>query len=251
MTTTTLTQNQVKIGEIREIALFISVNNLNPAIFTEEFLRKGHIIEKDLQLTKQPQIDSNRCQVNFSNNSSILAQHNGIAFLETISNKDLAKVKIGKIAQNCLDRLENVEYQGIKIEIKRLIPLPKNRDAARSYLSEYLIASGPWQTYGKAPIKTGINFLYELDRCQLNLAISEATIRQSTKDGVEQKEIGGLLFAGSFRYPQFKDISNQVRIGQLNYLLENWREDWQEFQQVVDRVLLNQEDTLLQRIMFS
>ena len=251
MTATTAPKNKVQLGEIKEIAIAISGKNFNPTIFTEEFLREKCIIEEDLQLLKPPQTSSNGCQLSFSNNVGVVAQPNGIVFLEVITNKDLSEVKIGKIAHNCLDNLANVEYQGIKIETKKLIPIPNNRDAARSYLSEYLIAAGSWQTYGKAPVRTGINFLYELDRRQLNMAISEATIQESTKEGMKQKEIGGLLFAGSFRYPQFKDISNQVRIGKIKYILENWREDWQEFQQVVDRVLLNQDDTLLQRMMFS
>ena len=251
MTATIATENKIQLREIKEISISLSVKNLNPSIFTEEFLRTGNIIEDDLQLIKPPQKTAHFCQVKFNNNSSILAQSNRINFAEVISDKDLSDVKLGRTAHRCLDNLVNVEYQEIKIETKRLIPLPKNRDAARSYLSEYLIAAGSWQTYGKAPVKTGINFLYELDRRKLNMSISEATIHQSTKDGTKQKEIGGLLFTGSFKYPQFEDDSNPVKIGKIKYILENWREDWQEFQQIIDRVLLSKDDISLQRIMFS
>ncbi|MEO1466943.1 MAG: hypothetical protein AAFR89_12130, partial [Cyanobacteria bacterium J06633_1] len=175
-----------------------------------------------------------------------LARQNGIAFLERVRGND-GQIKAQSAVDKCICQLTGVAYQGLKIEAKRLIPIPNN-GAARSYLSEFLVASGGWQNYGRSPVKTGINFLYDLGRCQLTMAISEATIKQESKEDAWTKDTGGLLFSGIFKYPPFKEGNTADEAKQA---IANSQQDWQEFNQIIDRVFLNPEDSMLQRILFA
>ncbi|MEM8718462.1 MAG: hypothetical protein AAGE84_04015 [Cyanobacteria bacterium P01_G01_bin.39] len=243
MTATTLSQNRIQ--EIKEMAIAIAIKELTPLIITENFVRENEIVSSDWKLTQAPFVHHDRSQLSFDSRVTILAKQNGIAFIERIKD-DNAPLQIESVADRCVARLTDVEYQGLKLETKRLISIPNN-DAARSYLTEFLVASGAWQNYGQAPVKTGINFLYDLGRCKLTMAISEATIRQENKEDTGQQDIGGLLFSGTFAYPAFKGD----KIIQAKETIANCSKDWQEFNQMIDRVFLDRENGMLQRIMFE
>ncbi|MEL6928235.1 MAG: hypothetical protein AAFO95_06350 [Cyanobacteria bacterium J06600_6] len=245
MTAITSLQNRAKIKEIQEIAIALAIKDFAPEIITEEFVRQNKIVNADWKLNQAPFEHHDRAQLAFDSNVTIVAQKSGIAFIERISNKD-AQLQAQSVADKCVTQFTGAEYQGMKLEAKRLIPIP-NDDATRSYLTEFLVASGAWQNYGQAPVKTGINFLYNLGRCQLNMAISEATIKQENKQDAWSEDMGGLLFAGTFKYPPF-DGDN---INQSKKAIANCTKDWQEFNQIIDRVFLNSEDSLLQRILFE
>ena len=245
MTAATSLRNKAQIKEIQEIAIALAIKDFDPAIITEEFVRQNKIVNPDWKLNQAPLEHYDRAQLAFDSNVTILAQKSGIAFIERISDND-AQLQAQSVASRCVSQLTDVEYQGIKLEAKRLIPIP-NDDAPRSYLTEFLVASGAWQNYGQAPVKTGINFLYNLGRCQLNMAISEATIKQENKEDAWSQDMGGLLFSGTFKYPPF----DGDKISKAKQAIANYPKDWQEFNQIIDRVFLNSEDSLLQRILFE
>ncbi len=244
MIASTSPQNKAQIQEIKEIAIAIAIKDFSPLMITESFVKENEIVNSDWKLTQAPFTHHHRSQLAFDSKVTILAQKNGIAFIERI-NEDNTQLQIKSVADKCVNKLTDVEYQGIKIEAKKLIPIPNN-DAARSYLTEFLVASGAWQDYGQAPVKTGINFLYDLGRCKLNMAISEATIKQENTEKSWEQDMGGLLFSGTFKYPPF----DKARISQTKQAIANCQQDWQEFNQIVDRVFLNQDNGILQRFLF-
>ena len=250
MTATTPHQNKTQLGEIKEMAIALAVKDFSPSIITEEFIRQNNIINPEWKITQTPFVHHDRSQLTFDSGVAILAQKNGMAFIEKVSTLNRPKhdtqLQIKSVADRCVSKLSNAEYQGVKIDAKRLIPIPNN-GAARSYLTEFLVASGPWQNYGQAPVKTGINFLYDLGRCKLNIAISEAVIKQENKEDAWSQDMGGLLFSGTFKYPAF-DGERMIRAKQV---ISNSQQDWEEFNQIVDRIFLNQENGILQRFLFE
>ncbi|MEM8830373.1 MAG: hypothetical protein AAGE96_13585 [Cyanobacteria bacterium P01_G01_bin.19] len=244
MTLTTSTREETQIREIKEVAIMIAIENLDPRRITEEFIKVNQIINSNARLTQAPHIHHDLAQLAFDNGVTIIARQNGMAFIEKIDERS-HPLQITTVATQCIAKLSNINCQGLKIEAKRLIPVP-NQNAPRSYLTEFLVASGAWQNYGQAPVKTGINFLYDLGRCKLNMAISEATIKQENKNQTWQKDSGGLLFSGTFTYPAFEGD----KLTQAKQAIANSQSDWQEYNQIIDRVFLNREDSLLQKIMF-
>lgn len=244
MTATTPNQNKTQIGEIKEMAIALAIKDFSPSIITEEYVKQNNIVDSEWKLI-QTHVHHDRSQLTFDSGVGILAQKNGVAFIERIK-KDNTQLQIKSVANRCVSKLTDAEYQGIKLEAKRLIPIPNN-DAARSYLTEFLLASGPWQNYGQAPVKTGINLLYDLGRCKLNIAISEAVIKQENKEDAWSQDMGGLLFSGTFKYPSFSG-ERMIRAKQA---IANTQQDWEEFNQIVDSVFLNRENGILQKILFD
>ncbi|MEM9511030.1 MAG: hypothetical protein AAGA16_25735 [Cyanobacteria bacterium P01_E01_bin.35] len=245
MTLTTPSRDKTHVQEIKEIAIAIAIENLEPRRITEEFIKANQIVDSRSQLNQTPYVHHDRAQLAFDNGVTIIARQNSLAFIEKI-NEGTNLLQITIVASQCIAKLSNINCQGLKLEAKRLIPIP-NKDASRSYLTEFLVASGAWQNYGLSPVKAGINFLYDLDRCKLNMAISEATIKQKNKEQTWQKDGGGLLFSGTFTYPVFE----RDKLTHAKQAIANSQSDWQEFKQIIDRVFLNPENILLQKIMFE
>ena len=245
MKLTTPAREGTQIQEIKEVAIAIAIEKLDPRRITEEFIKANQIINSSSQLTQAPYVHHDRAQLAFDNGVTIIARQNGIAFIEKIEERS-HPLQITTVATQCIAKLSNINCQGLKLEAKRLIPIP-NEDAPRSYLTEFLVASGPWQNYGQSPVKTGINFLYDLGRCKLNMAIGEATIKQENKKSRWERDSGGLLFSGAFTYPAFEGD----KLTQAKKTISHSQSDWQEFNQIIDRVFLNRENGILQRMMFD
>ncbi|MEL6439789.1 MAG: hypothetical protein AAFQ80_11110 [Cyanobacteria bacterium J06621_8] len=245
MTAATPFQNQAQIQDIREFAIVLAVSDLDPSRITEEFIRAQKIIDSRFQLRGASTRNPQRSQLVFDNGITIIARTNGIALIEKISDRP-EDPQVSTVAAKWVASLPNLDYQGLKLEAKRLIPIP-NQDAARSFLTEFLVASGAWQSYGQAPVKTGINFQYELGRCKLNLAIAEAIIKQENQADPWQQDVAGLLFSGTFIYPAFKDN----KLTQAQQAIANSQSDWQEFNQIIEQVFLNPDNAILQQVMFG
>lgn len=228
-----------EIREIQEIAIAISAKNLNPTMLSQEFLKQTGIVPNEWELSKQPVLGPNLSQVTFQNGVSIVAQPRTITFMEAIGSKKITELNIPNIARQYVAKLPNAEYQGLSISPKSLVPFPGSQDGARNYITRTLLAPGPWQDYGNAPLQAGLNLLYQLDRCQLSLSINEAKIAMPDKS-----TIPALLFAGNFNYNTANN-SPQERVTQLTKSIDDWETDLKAFQEIVNqRFLAQQQETV-------
>lgn len=226
-----------QIKEIQELAITIAAKNLNPTILSEEFLKFSGIVPEDWELAKQPILGPNGAQVTFQNGVSIVAQPRTVTFMEGIANKALDELQVPAIAQQYVVKLPKAEYQNLSTNPKCLVPLPNNPDSARQYITQTLMAPGPWQNVGIAPVQAGINLLYRLERCQLSLSINEATIQMPDKSS-----LAALLFAGNFNYA-IETGSPQERLERLQQAIGEWQSDLKTFQEIVNQRFLAQAPT--------
>ncbi len=227
-----------KMQEIQEIALTIAAKTLNPAILSEEFLKFSGIVPSDWELAREPVLNPNLAQVTFQNGVSIVAQPRTITFVESLSNPENKEPKIPAIARQYVEKLPNADYQTLTISPKNIVPFPGDRDAVRRYITGTLLAAGPWQEFGQAPVQAGINFLYQLERCMFNLNINEANIQMP-----DQTTIPALLFAGNFVY-NIASNSQQERLEQLGTAIDGWRTVLESFREVVNQRFLGQQATV-------
>ncbi|MGK7872625.1 MAG: hypothetical protein AB4426_04730 [Xenococcaceae cyanobacterium] len=234
--------SQTPIREIEEIAIAISAKELNPTILTHDFLKFSGIVPKDWELGKQPVLSARLAQLSFQNGVNIVAQPRTISFIETISTKDVEKLKAPEVARKYIEKLPHAEYEGLNISPKSLVPFPQHQDAARRYVTETLLAPGPWQEFGKAPVQAGINLLYQLDRCQLSLSINEANLRQEGKP-----TIPALLFSSNFNY-NFNQYSAHERPRQLGERIDNWKTDLEMFREIIQQWFLKQQESVFPSI---
>ena len=219
---------------IQEIGITIYAKNLNPTMLTQDFLKLSGIIDNDWELAKKPILSPRGSQISFKNGVNIVAQPNTINFIEAIRNKEIKQLQAPAIAQKYVDKLPNAEYQGLSTSPKSIITLNTRPDAARNYIVETLLAPGSWLNFGKAPVQAGINFSYQLERCQFSLNINEARLRQT-----EKQTISAILFAGNFNY-NIVNSQPDERLPLLVKLINNWETDWQTFQELITQKFLVQ-----------
>jgi hypothetical protein len=232
--TSTNPQNPVEMREIEELAIGISAANLNPTMLREDVLKFSGIIPNDWTLAKQPVMNPNFAQVTFQNGISVVAQPRVVTFLEAIGSKEMSEMQMPMVARKYVEKLPNAQYQGLSISPKIVVPFPGAQDSARQYITQTLLSAGAWQDFGKAPIQAGINILYELDECQLNLSINEAKLQMP-----DQSTVAGILFSGSFNYNIASD-SEEERLAKLQQNIDKWQSDLAIFREIINERFLGQ-----------
>jgi hypothetical protein len=216
------TDNYSAIKFIEEIGIVISAKELTPTINSLEYLKFSGTIPKDWQVAQPPILNPNFAQLNFENGVNIIAQPRNVSFIENL----------GSVVSKYVEKLPHAEYQTVSICPKILIPLPGSPDAPRKFITEMLFSGGSWQELGNKPLQAGVNLVYQLDKCQLNLNISEVQLQQSDRTGVSS-----LLFAGSYNYA----LINGERPQQLEYLLPiiaNCKNDFLNFRDIIEQKFL-------------
>lgn len=118
------------------------------------------------------------------------------------------------------------------------MPLKGGPDSARRYITRTLLAPGSWQEIGKMPMQASLNLLYELDRCQLSLAINEASVQMQ-----DQTAVPAVLFSGSFNYA-VANTDQTDRLNQISKSIEHWDLDYSVFRELVEQRFLTSNDSL-------
>jgi hypothetical protein len=220
---------------IEEISLTIAAQGLAPSMMSQDFLKFSGIIPQDWELAQQPILNPNYAQLNFTNGVGINAQPRTINLSESLNNKKVADITIDQVADKYLEKMPHAEYIGLSFNPKLLIPFPQTPFAVRQYITESLLGSGAWKHIGKAPIQASVNLLYQLDRCQLSINISEANLQRP-----QAAPITALLFAGTFGYSVRAEAEkSDDRKTQMISFLEQWQTDLEEFRAIVHQKFLD------------
>ncbi len=213
---------------LEEVAITIVAKDLNPTMVSQDFLKFSGIIPKEWELSQQPVLNPGKAQLNFKNGVSINAQPGSITFNESASNKKFDEINIPNIAAEYAKKLPHADYIGVSFNPKVLLPFPNNHQTARKYITGQLLGSGSWKEIGKAPVQAGLNLMYVLDRCQLNISIAEAKIQQP-----KQPSVFAVLFSGSFNYILGNSASSPDKLNKLIQALNFWRSDLTSFREIV------------------
>ncbi|MGK7943333.1 MAG: hypothetical protein AB4058_02570 [Microcystaceae cyanobacterium] len=222
----------IELKEIQELALTIAAKNLNPTMLSEEFLKFSGVVPQEWELARQPSISPNFSQVTFKNGINVVAQPRSITFVEQMGNRQLDELQVSNLASQYVTKLPNAEYTNLSISPKSVVPLPGDPDGARQFITGKLLAPGPWQDFGNKPLQAGLNLVYQLENCQLNLSINQAQIQIP-----EQSSIPALLFAGNFNY-KVEGNNHQERLGKLEVGLKAWQQDIEAFREIVNQRFL-------------
>ena len=209
---------------IEEISLLVAAQDLTPTMMSQDFLKFSGIIPKDWELVQQPVLNPNFAQLNFKNGITITAQPRTITVSESLNRKNIADVQAATIVANYIRKLPHAEYVGYSFSPKMLLPFPTSPQSVRQYITENLLGQGSWKKIGKAPVQAGINLMYQLERCQLSMSISEARLKQD-----RQQEILALLFSGSFNY----NLVDRDKTNRLIKFLNHWQQDLTKFRTIV------------------
>lgn len=218
-----------KTLNVKEMAISIIAESLNPVILTSEFLKYRGIVPSNWELARQPILSAAASQVTFQTGVSILAQPNRIIFAESLMAAETTDVTIPAIAQKYIDALPQANYQAVGINFTGFVSF--SRDEAAHYLTDTLLAPGPWHTIGEAPLRAALRLTYTLKQGQLNLDITEAKLQLS-----EQEELPTVLFAANFDHQLQGDLTERVQ--ELNQTIDYWRNHLETYQDIVNTKFL-------------
>jgi len=218
-------KSPTKIKDIQVLEIAIVALKFNPSKLTVNYFQSQNIVPSQWQLNSQPINSANKSQINFKNGVKILAIPQEVTFSQNISNN---QSNVPEIASKYVKNNSEINYQKVNIMFKRVVSLPGSTDQARKYIKEHLLVNGPWLEFGNS-VGAGINFFYELERCQLNLSINEATIK-------EQKKISSpaLFFSSNFNY-NLSNYCQYEKLLMLGKIINNWQQDLTTFTEIVNQ----------------
>ena len=229
-----MTTSVQKTLEIQEIGIIITAKKLNVGILSVDFLKTSGIIPQDWELQNKPVKTPNAVQLAFKNGVNLVAQPGKIFFSETIAKKAVEDIQISKVASKYIETLPNADYQEIVVNPKSLIGL---ENSFSDYITNTLIAPGPWQNIGKEKVQASINFLFQLESAPLSLNVTQAQIKQN------EKSLPALLFSGSFHY-KVANIKQTEIIGNMVQHINNWQTNLATFNEIVNQKFLGQEESV-------
>jgi hypothetical protein len=232
---------------LEEIAVTIAAENLTPTIVSQDFLKFSGIIPQDWELAQQPVLNPALAQLTFQNGISILAQPGTISISESLENKSLNELQVPQIATKYVEKLPHAEYVGLSNSPKIVVPFPGHPEAVPQYMTQNLLAQGSWQEIGTGILQAGVNLVYLLDRCQLNITVNQVRLQQPQQnhDSVEMSNemshsssyIGAVLFSGNFNYNIAIDNLAQP-IERLIQGINYWQTDFNTFREIVTQKFL-------------
>lgn len=227
LTPATESQTPTPLKNIEELTISIAAKNLNPTMLSPEFLKFSAIVPNEWELARQPVTNPRGSQVSFKNGVNVIAQPGTISFVEGIADKDFKDLQFAQVAQKYVQKLPNAEYQGLSVSPKIIVPFADEEDGGKKFISEKLIASGPWREFGTQPPQAALNLFYQLEECQLGLNINPARLQQPN-----ETVISAVLFAGNFAY-NFSTLTGDEKIQQLTQKINNWDQDLAIFRELI------------------
>ncbi|MFP4692681.1 MAG: hypothetical protein ACLFM2_02350 [Halothece sp.] len=221
--------------DIQGLAITLSAKNLNPTMLTVDNLRSLGVIPEDWELSKQPTLNQLQARLNFKNGVNIVAQQRNITFAEPISAEKAQAVKVPTVAKEFLAKFAKADYQTVSVAPKIIISFgDDNPTTPRQFLIEQLIASGPWREVGNTTPQASVNFVYQLEGCNLNLSVNEVRLRAQNNPN---QTVAALLFSGSFNYRLQEGGSTTA---DLQGKIDRWSNNMETFREIVHQKFLGQ-----------
>ncbi len=218
--------------EMQEVAFILVADDLNPGMLNLDFLKLSGIVPTDWEVTQAPSVGPGLAQFNFTNGVNLVAQPRSATFLEALADKSPQDLQAPRLARRYLDKLPHGNYRGLTITPRLLLGFPAHEDAARRFITERLLAPGPWQDIGRAPLRASLTLNYQLPHCAFSVAINEVRLQQTA-----DQSIAALLFAGSFNYG-LEAGEPAAKLQALHQWLANWHGDLETFQTLISQRFL-------------
>lgn len=223
--------------DIQELAITLSAQNLNPTMLTVDNLRSLGVIPTDWELAKQPVLNQLQARLNFKNGVNLVAQQRRITFAEPLNAENAKAVKVPSVAKGFLAKFAQAGYETLSIAPKTIVSFGSDQGKnPRQFIAETIIARGPWQEIGKGLPQASVNFVYQLQNCQLNLSVNEVQLRSQNDPN---QSVPALLFSGSFNYrPQQGENAATYLQGQV----DQWSNNLETFQEIVHQKFLGKNE---------
>lgn len=212
---------------VQEMAIAIAVQQFNPTTLSADFLKYSGIVPTEWEMARPPYISNSGSQIIFQNGVAIVAQPNRLIFSEAIAAKSPDDMAVVGVARKFVETLTQVEYVAVGINFNGFVPFEQEPQSAHEFLTKKLLAPGPWQDFGKAPVQPSLRFVYTLEQGQLSLDINEAEVQFPDKPATS-----ALLFSSNFNHPLSGETQSD-RLKTLDHTLQNWQSDLSSYKNII------------------
>ena len=217
---------------LQELLLVLAVNDFSPAVINHEFLRLSGVIPEAWELARQPVYSPQLVQLAFENGLVLTIQPNRIILAESLEQKSLPDLQLAGLAQKLIQALPNLEYQAVGFNPTGHYEPEAGSEAVKRYFGQTLMAQGPWMSVTAETPRVTLNFSYQLERCPLNLTVTEAGLRQE-----DESVKSVVVFSGNFNYLVGGTTATE-RTSQMLEHLQHWQTDVQHYEQIVNQNFL-------------
>ena len=224
--------------EIQELALVLAVKRQDPTLLNPEFLHYSGIIPEAWELAQQPVRNPQGAQVSFQNGVNIVAYPNQTVFVESLRDKADDEIQIAGVAQRFSEILRNMEFQAVGVNFRGHVTFTGGAEGAHDYLFNTLLAPGPWQQQGTAPVRAGLNLMYTFEDNRLNLGVQEAALQLP-----EGEQVPILMFTGNFE-ADLREVDAAERLVKVQQLVGNWPSNLENYRTVVQQFLTPQTEQI-------
>lgn len=224
-----VTDLSVSSLHIREFSVVIAARNHNPTILNPDFLVRNEIVSSDWNLAEPPVCVEPYAQVVYTNGISVVSDLGKMVFSQTGNSLTKEVVKVVEMARRYVNAVPHVDYRELGINPKGDVEF-KTEEESRQYIMGKLVAGGPWQVYGKAPVRASTTFVFQLEKAKLFVTIQEAKLKQS--EGTSSSVVA---FAANFHY-KLDWIAREDMIKTFSDALGEWQDCWMEYVSLVSDI---------------
>lgn len=220
----------LKIYDYHDLNISLFASSLQPKQFSLRQLQQKQIIPSDWQLKIPVSKKNNLLHLAFRQGVNISIYPGKINFAQKIIKEDTDLVII---IERFIRYFRKYNYQRLQIIINRIITLPSKVNYTDKFIHNSLLNGSNWEVSGHKPSRQQVNYYYPNLSCPLMLNVMDFPLPNK-----KLKSNSCLVFRGIFDY-KIKFQSSLNNQEQIMKIIQNYPENIDIFNQIIDRDLLN------------
>jgi len=223
--------------DIQHIEFVLKFQDSLSEVWDISFLKQRNIIPSHWEMIKPPIRKQDMSLFAFQNGIYLLCRHDLVAFLENLSGKSSEELESPAIMTRTLESFPKISYQGIDMNLEGNTVF-STEEECRTYLLDILLDPTDRHASDQAIVQSIANFVYALDDGFFTL-----TVRNTKVEFPEGDSAAILSFNGNF-HRDVPRVSNEEQRHGLLQIIQNWRNDVESYQEVVDQRFLKRLDLM-------
>ena len=209
-----------------EHSVVLIAENINPSIINPDFLGKHAAEYLNLKTEHPPVSTPVFSQVSFEGGLTVIALPDRISFARQIKNvEDSKKIDNGMVSvRDLLPKLSGVGYKSIGINMKCFKKLERGQ---AENVKDVYFKDASWMVHRNCNPLISLKAEYIYNDKQITLEVNNAKA-----DAPERSEIHGLLYNANI-HRNIEEIDHGKRIDSMATILTNWKNDKDEFDNLV------------------
>lgn len=214
-----------------EFSVVLLADSNNPSILNPDFLRYTGIVENPWQILDVPDAVISIpgfSQVKYNGGLTIRTEPNRVVFEQTGDPLEIGSISCIDMARRYLDAVPHVKYSAFGINPKGYKTLHSTEQES---VSDALKNSGDWMEFKNVNPEIQLKAVYDLNDKRIVLDISQARKRVATGNDVH-----AILFQANI-HRDITEPEQPKRIDKLVSVLNEWKTDLSDFQELVNNFM--------------